>query len=247
MKKAIARAGHNKLIWRLELLPELLLLSDSALPTGGFSHSYGLETFVARGEKDLTALLEAYIQMEHGKVECPSFVLAYHAAADRNLKQLLEIDQTVETMKIPREWREAGRQTGRRLLVISQTFALYHNRIENAGIWREYNSLVKAAEAPGQYPVVAGLIYQLMGFPVEVAVLSFAAVSLKNIVNAAVRMVPLGQTDGLKLQCSFHRKLEKMAAEALEITGLDELGGFAPEYELAGMEHEHLYTRLFIS
>jgi urease accessory protein len=247
MKKTIARNGHNKKLPGLELLPELLLLSDSALPTGGFSHSYGLETFVARGETDLAALLEAFIQAGLGTVECPSFVLAYRAAAGRNLKQLLELDQTAEAMKIPREWREAGAQTGRRLLVISQTLALYHDRIKKAEVWREYNSSVMAAEAPGQYPVVAGVLYQLMGFPIYAAVLSFATVSLRNIINAAVRMVPLGQTDGLKLQCLFHRQLEKTVAEALEISSLDELGGFAPEYELAGMEHECLYTRLFIS
>jgi urease accessory protein len=229
-----------------ERLPEILLLSDSALPTGGFAHSYGLETFIARGDYDLTALIHSYIALEIGKVDCPAFILAYRAAQKDSFESLCDLDRTVNAVKVPREWREAGTHTGRRLVAVGETIAPYTAFLADQ-LWQDYATAVKSETSPGQYPVVAGLIYQRLGLSIYESALAYLVSVLKNIITTAVKLVPLGQTEGLKLQCSFHPLLAETVKQALQISSSDELGGFAPEIELAGIQHESLYTRLFIS
>ena len=237
----------NKRSETVRLHPDLLLLSDSALPTGGFSHSYGLETFVARGEKELKKLLETFITEELGKVDCPTFMLAYRAFDLGEPDRLIELDIMVNAMKIPREWREAGSQTGRRMLVIGETIAEVRSDITPPKLWVDYSEKVRSGTVPGQYPVIAGMLYCMLGIPLADAASAYAFSAVKNLVGAVVRLVPLGQTEGLKLQVSLNGMIATAVKEAMSIDKLDELGGFAPSFELAGIVHEQLYTRLFIS
>lgn len=232
---------------RLNLLSKLMLLSDTALPTGGFSHSYGLETFIDQGESDLQGLLGTYIHEELGKVDCPACALAYQMASSNDLSELLDLDQTVNAMRIPGEWREAGSNTGKRLVCVGKTFNSWRLALEKSQIWEPYCEMVKSGRTPGQYAVVAGVVYQLLNLPLTDGVLAYAVSALKNMVGAAVRLVPLGQTEGLQLQELLLPEIITMVEGAVIIRSVEDLGGFAPEFELAGIRHERLYTRLFIS
>lgn len=232
---------------RLNLLSKLMLLCDTALPTGGFSHSYGLETFINQGESDLQGLLGTYIREELGKVDCPACALAYRMTGGNDLSGLLDLDQTVNALRIPREWREAGSNTGKRLVCVGQTFNSECFVRGKSQIWEPYCEMVKSGRTPGQYAVVAGAVYQLLNLPLTDGVLGYAVSALKNMVGAAVRMVPLGQTEGLKLQKMLLPEVITMVERAVMIKCAEDLGGFAPEFELAGIRHERLYTRLFIS
>lgn len=232
---------------RLNLLSEMMLLSDNALPTGGFSHSYGLETFIHQGESDLQGLLRTYILEELGKIDCPACALAYRAADAEDLSGLLELDRTINAMRIPREWREAGSQTGKRLAYVGETLNGRCPGRERSRLWETYRRMVKSGRTPGQTAVVAGVVYWLLNLPLTYGVLVYAVSALKNMVGAAVRLVPLGQTEGLKLQNALLPEVASMVKRAVMIKSVEDLGGFAPEFELAGIRHEQLYTRLFIS
>jgi urease accessory protein len=67
-----------------------------------------------------------------------------------------------------------------------------------------------------------------------------------NLISAAVRLVPLGQSAGLRVVAALEPVLLETAAEAARC-GLDDLGGCAFRSDLAAMRHETQYTRLFRS
>jgi urease accessory protein len=75
---------------------------------------------------------------------------------------------------------------------------------------------------------------------------AYAQAFAANIVSAAVRLVPLGQSDGLRVQARLEPLIPRIVAAALACT-LDDVGGAAVAADIASMRHETQYTRLFRS
>ena len=69
---------------------------------------------------------------------------------------------------------------------------------------------------------------------------------LANLVNAGVRLIPLGQTDG-QLAISALESAVLVAGVEAETRTLEDLGSAAFMVDLASMAHETQYTRLFRS
>jgi urease accessory protein len=67
-----------------------------------------------------------------------------------------------------------------------------------------------------------------------------------NLISAAVRLVPLGQSAGLRVLAALEKTLLATATDAANAT-LDDLGGCAFRSDIAAMRHETQYTRLFRS
>jgi urease accessory protein len=224
-------------LWRL------LILSDSALPTGSFCHSYGLEAWlaggVAHGVEELRALLVALVREGLGGGEGPAFVLAYRAARAGRLQEALGLDQEALAMRLPAEWRRASVATGRRVLAIGT--CLWPSPFLLA-----YGQAVERGQASGTQPVAAAVVYQAAGIPLQPALLSYLYSAVQGLVSAAVRLVPLGQTLGLKLSALLAPEVEGAARRALA-TRREEMGSFLPELEIMGMQHERLPMRLFVS
>ena len=65
-----------------------------------------------------------------------------------------------------------------------------------------------------------------------------------NLISAAVRLVPLGQTAGLRILAGLGPVIAAVAAETAGAT-LDEIGGACFRSDIAAMRHETQYTRLF--
>jgi urease accessory protein len=67
-----------------------------------------------------------------------------------------------------------------------------------------------------------------------------------NWISAAVRLVPLGQTDGQRVLASLEPIIHQVAARAA-LASLDDLGSATFRADIGSMRHESQYTRLFRS
>ena len=76
------------------------------------------------------------------------------------------------------------------------------------------------------------------------AALAFLHAFAANLVSSAVRLVPLGQTAGLRTLAALEPVLAGVAADTRHAT-LDDLGGACFRSDIAAMRHETQYTRLF--
>jgi urease accessory protein len=75
-------------------------------------------------------------------------------------------------------------------------------------------------------------------------VLAFLHASIANLISAAVRLIPLGQSAGLRAQAALEPAI--LAACALTQTvSLNDLGTACWRSDIASMRHETQYTRLF--
>ena len=107
---------------------------------------------------------------------------------------------------------------------------------------RSKAALARAESVP--YPVAVGALAADHGIPADLAAAAFAQALAMSLVSAAVRLIPLGQSAGLRVVAA----LEPIVALLVERTngaGLDDLGGCCFRADIAALRHETQRTRLF--
>lgn len=224
-------------------LLSLLQLSDSFFPTGAFTHSYGLETYIQNGmvsdKNTLLQVLETYLLESLATSDCPAMLLAYRAEGSGDWNRILELDAILTAQKLARESREASHSTGKRML--RAVLGLFPDkRLE------QLNELVCLEKTFGNHAVIYGLIAWVIGLGESEAALGFVYTSTAGMVNNAVRLIPLGQNDGQWVLLSLAGVIRKAVEKSFTVS-LGELGATAPALEIRSMQHERLYSRLFMS
>jgi urease accessory protein len=226
----------------LGLLRQQSWLSPS-FPTGAYSYSHGLEWAVEVGDvhdrESLVDWLEADLCHGSGRNEAIFFREAWRRSVDDDGLGLLELA----------ELAAAFRGTAELALESSQQAAACLSMLRR--VWPDsiLDSLSEALSQRGIPPalaVVLGVRAAKQGIPLTLALAAFLQSHLANLVNAGVRLIPLGQTDGQFAISALERAVLFAGARA-ERTTLDDLGSAALMVDLSSMAHEAQYTRLFRS
>lgn len=222
-------------------LIRLMTWLSPAFPVGAFTYSHGLEWAVEVGmvtsADGLRRWLDGIIAHGAGFSDAILLAAAYRAAAEGRAGDLFDIAEFAQALQPSRERRlEAGAQ--------GQAFAA-----AIAASWGA-PTLVALAERLRPAPVVYAVALGVAGADhrLPLAALAEAALCafLANLVSAAVRAVPLGQSDGQRVIRDLAPLVREVAAAALA-ADLSDAGGAALRADIASMAHETQYTRLFRS
>lgn len=221
------------------LLP-LLQFADSALPTGAFSQSYGLETYITEGvvhDRDtFAAWLDAYVRDQLAHTDA---LAAHLVAATSGEDTVWLVDQLLHAQALAREVREATRQAGRRAVAIACAG-------HPSGTLLRYRSRILDGRASGHPAVATALVGRQCEAPPSVVVAVVLHAAVTSLTQNAVRAVPLGQDAGQSVLAGIHQRL---AATCERVAGLgpESLGAVAPGLEIAQMRHERQRARMFMS
>ena len=225
-------------------LLNLLQVSDSAFPTGAFSHSMGLEAFAQAGElgdaEDLTRVVGVSLE-----AAATSDCVALRAArAATSVEELVRVDRLLSATKLTRELRGASAATGRRFL--TSVAALGRDRADGDEVFDEFLVLAKEGEAPCNAAVAHGLAAVTLGLGLEESLLGYLYSTASSLVAAGQKLIPLG---GSAAQRTLHALGEEilLAAERSEHTEVEDMHAFAPLLDARSMLHERQRTRLYIS
>jgi urease accessory protein len=224
-------------------LLNLLQLSDPTLPIGGFSHSAGLETYVQQGIVHDAITAELFVKgmlvnnLQYNDVAFAG--IAYDGAKDNNFSTIRDIDEFCNAVKLPREIREASQKLGMRLLKIYTDNHQYP-------LLLEYRRVVMQKEAFGHYGVAFGIISALQNIPKTDMLTGFYYNAAIGIITNCVKLIPLGQQDGQRLLFEVKPLIAKLVADADQLDP-ELLGLCAPGFDMRSMQHEVLYSRLYMS
>ncbi len=220
-------------------LTTLLHLSDPTLPIGGYAHSYGLESYVQQGsvcdEKSARVFVRNSL-WENAKYNDALYVrLAWESAEDQGVLKML--DEECTALKSPMEIRSASLKLGVRLLKIFER-KLQADRVE------VLSELTKSGG--GHYSIIYGALAAMMGLDLHETILSFYYNSLVCMVTNAVKLIPLGQLSGQDLIFELEEQLGELVEETIALDP-DMRGVCAVGFDIKAMQHERLYSRLYMS
>ena len=221
-------------------LLELMQLASPALPVGGFSYSEGLEAAVEAGlvhdEAQAGDWLLDQLHLSLARADLPVLAQALPAWQSGDLPRIRALNDWVQQTRESAELRQQTQQMGRSLAEW-----LKNRHVPDARVAQ----LAALPPAP-TWPVAFALAAALTGAPLRDVLLSFGFGWGENMVQAAMRSVPLGQSAAQRMLARLIKALPGAVQQAAGLPD-EQRQAFTPMLAILSAQHETQYSRLFRS
>jgi urease accessory protein len=220
-------------------LLQLIWLASPALPIGGFSYSEGLEAAIDKDfvydEHSAADWLMDQLHLTQARGDMAvlaQMVLAWQAQDDERLTAL---SQWVHATRESAELRLQSEQMGRSML----EWLRNQNALNDATV-AFCNQLIPT------YPLMFALALSRTGAPLTQCLQAYAFGWAENMVQAAIKSVPLGQNAGQRVLTQLAQQIPSAVEHALHVTD-ETRQAFSPMLAILSAQHETQYSRLFRS
>lgn len=222
-------------------LYRLLAWLSPAYPIGAFSYSHGVEYAIEAGLIRDRETLIAWLQhvLAHGAAWVDAVLLreAHAAAKAEDAAALDELADLAIAWRGTSETALESSQQGGSFLTITRA-AWPHQWLEAFAARRQDRGTA--------LPIALGLSGAAHGISIAPLIGGYLHAFAANLISAAVRIVPLGQTDGQKTLAALAPLVDALVPRALA-QDMQRLATAAPMVDWCSMRHETQYTRLFRS
>ena len=217
----------------------LMQLASPALPVGGFSYSEGLEAAVEHGlvhdEVSARSWLLDHLHLSQSRSELPVVAQAMPAWQSHDVLRLNQLNQWVLRTRETHEMRLQSEQMGRSLL----DWLRNHTDVDPA----RHDT---CQQLPPTWPLVFALALTTRRVQVRDGLLASAFAWAENMVQAAIKSVPLGQRSGQRMLAALSAEIPSAVDHAMAVND-DTRQSFSPRLAILSARHETQYSRLFRS
>ena len=215
-----------------------MLWLSPAFPVGSFAYSQGLEWAVESGDirdaRSLGAWLVDLLSFSAPRADAILFAECFRAATAEDWKALAKANALAIALANSAE---------RRLETTAQGSAFV---LAARAAWDCEPLRQLFLEERIAYPAAVASTTAGHGLALETSLQAFILAQIAAAVSAVVRLGPIGQTDGQKIQATLIPRIRALAREASG-SSLTDLGSCAFRSDIAAMRHETQYSRLFRS
>ncbi len=218
-------------------------LASPALPVGGFSYSEGLEAAIDAGhaadETGVGRWLVDQLVLSLQRADLPLLASAYQAWQRHDSARIADLNAWALQTRETRELRQQAEQMGRSL-----SDWLRQRQPSDARV-----PVLAALQPAPTWPVAYALAAALTGAPRRESLLSFGFGWAENMVQAAIKSVPLGQSAGQRLLGRLAEALPGAVDAAIRTANAGDGArqNLAPMLAILSARHEAQYSRLFRS
>ncbi|MDI1272270.1 urease accessory UreF family protein [Polaromonas sp.] len=220
-------------------LLQLIWLASPALPVGGFSYSEGLEAGVDRAgvatESIAADWLSDQLHLSLARGDLAVIAQAIPAWRNKQLDRVKALNDWVLQTRETSELRAQAEQMGRSLL----EWLRNHHSVSDAAI-------DACAKLPPTYPVTFALAASPLAAGVPDCLTAYAFGWAENMMQAALKSVPLGQSAGQRILARLAEEIPAAITTAMALEDR-ERQAFSPMLAILSSQHETQYSRLFRS
>jgi urease accessory protein len=221
-------------------LLQLMWLASPALPVGGFSYSEGLEAAVDAGrittEAQAAHWLQDQLHLSLARADLPLVAQAITAWKAHDDARLAQLNDWMRHTRESSELRQQAEQMGRSLLEWLRNRDAADPRLP---------TLAALQPAP-TWPIAFALAAAQTGAPRAESLLAFAFGWAENMVQAAIKAVPLGQNAGQRILAALAAQIPAAVEHAIRLPDTARQS-FTPMLAILSARHETQYSRLFRS
>ncbi|WEK05325.1 MAG: urease accessory protein UreF [Candidatus Devosia phytovorans] len=214
-------------------LQRLLTWLSPAFPVGAFAWSAGLETAITTGTVQDRQTTQDWVAttLAHGGMRTDAIILAHAHRAARDPAALADLADLSLALSPARERHDETTITGAAFTTAAKAWP---------------TPVLANLPAPCPYPIAVGAIAAGHDIDLASALTAWLTATVHAQVSVAVRLIPIGQSDGLAIMAALESAIESMATLCQHAT-VDDIGSVAYAADIAQMAHETQTTRIFRS
>ncbi len=222
----------------------LLQITDSALPIGGYTHSWGLEAAISRGlvhdPETLEQWTSRWLRTALGPLEGVLVAASCRATHAGSVDDLDAQNHLAEVSIVPPSTRRASREMGDQLLSLGSTWAWCAPRMP------QFLETADGRREGWHHCVAFGLLGAVAGGTPADVLTAYLHQSALAMIGAGVRAIPVGHTHGQQILAYLHDDLIDLAATLVD-RDHETAGAGCPFYEILCDEQTRLYARMYRS